>query len=95
MSQSATRGADRPGAPCLWCNAAFKAGGRGSKRRFCSSRCRTAFHTACRSFAAQAVLDGRLTVDAIRNAPQQACTLPTEANSPFPMGRRLDNALAR
>ena len=65
---------------CLWCGAALgSASHPGSERRFCSAKCRQALHGACRSWAVQAVYDGRLSLDAIRNASQKACTLATEA----------------
>jgi hypothetical protein len=66
---------------CLWCSARFGAHGRGAERRFCSGACRTAFHSACRNWAAQAVYDGRLTLGAIRNAPQKPCTPVLEGMS--------------
>jgi hypothetical protein len=60
---------------CLWCASAFTARRGGKEQRFCSGPCRTAFHSACRNWAVQAVYDGRVSVDAIRNAPQATCTL--------------------
>ena len=45
---------------CLWCGAALPSASHpGSERRFCSSKCRHSLHAACRSWAAQAVYDGR------------------------------------
>jgi hypothetical protein len=59
---------------CFWCAAPFLAYGRGGEQRFCSGACRTAFHSACRNWAVQAVYDGTLNLDAIRNGPQKPCT---------------------
>jgi hypothetical protein len=59
---------------CFWCSAPFRASGRGGEQRFCSGACRTAFHSACRNWAVQAVYDGTLNLDAIRNGPQKPCT---------------------
>ena len=50
-------------AGCLWCSALLPAGrGRGSQRRFCSTDCRSAFHTAARRWALAEIAAGRLTV---------------------------------
>ena len=69
---------------CLWCGAALgSASHPGSERRFCSAKCRQALHGACRSWAVQAVYEGRLSLDAIRNASQKACALATEAKPAF------------
>ena len=81
---------------CLWCIAALPKGpNRGSKRRFCSSACRAAFHIACRSWAVQAILDGRLTVDAIRNARRQAVQACYRGKSPAGGEEGPGNAPAR
>ena len=69
---------------CLWCGAALgSASHPGSERRFCSAKCRQALHAACRSWAVQAVYEGRLSLDAIRKASQKACALATEAKPAF------------
>ncbi len=65
----------RPGGgamECRWCGAAFelRASG-GSRQRFCSSRCRRAFDSACRIYAAREVDAGRLRVSDLRTALQQ------------------------
>jgi len=69
-----------PAGACLWCRAGIPSTPHpGSERRFCSSKCRQALHAACRTWAVQAVYEGRVSLDAIRNASQKACTLATEA----------------
>ena len=69
-----------PACACLWCGAALPSASHpGSERRFCSSKCRQALHAACRSWAVQAVYAGRLSLDAVRNASQKACTFATAA----------------
>ena len=45
---------------CLWCNQPFDPGTRGELKRFCSTRCRTAFHSAARRWVAWAVEAGLL-----------------------------------
>lgn len=51
---------------CLWCGSAYSLRRGGVSQRFCSASHRTAFHTACRTWAAAAVLDGRLSLDLVR-----------------------------
>ena len=69
-----------PACACLWCGLDLPSASHpGSERRFCSSKCRQALHAACRSWAVQAVYKGSLSLDVVRNAPQKACTLATEA----------------
>ena len=52
---------------------------------FCTSGCRTAFHTAARRWAEHAIAAGRLTISDIRNGIPNgdgaACTLPPESIS--------------
>jgi hypothetical protein len=66
--------AEKSVSACLWCNMRFHLHGRGGKRQFCSTSCRIAFHSACRMWAVRAVLDGRLGLDAVRNASRKPCT---------------------
>ena len=48
---------------CPWCGAPFEPRTVGAHRkRFCSTRCKNAYHTALRKSAQQALADGRITV---------------------------------
>jgi hypothetical protein len=64
---------------CLWCGAAFRPRGAVGKR-FCSDRCRAAFHRGCRLWAMQAVAEGRLPMEAIRSASKEPHTDFLEAS---------------
>ena len=61
-----------PDAECLWCGAAFarRATG-GTAQRFCSGRCRQAFHTAARRYVAREIDEGRLDIPALRKVQEQ------------------------
>ena len=50
---------------CLWCGKAFRPRGATGKR-FCSDRCRAAFHRGCRLWAMRAVEEGRLSLQAVQ-----------------------------
>jgi hypothetical protein len=71
---------------CLWCGQVFtlRRGSGGSPQRFCSSACRTAFHSACRRWAERVVAAGRLTVAALRGGNAAACTLLSGSGSAPP-----------
>jgi hypothetical protein len=58
---------------CLWCGKAFRPPGVVGKR-FCSDRCRAAFHRGCRLWAMQAVAEGRLSMEAVRDASRSPYT---------------------
>jgi len=61
---------------CLWCGQPFEPRHTGgSPRVFCTSGCRTAFHSAARRWAEQAVAAGLLTVAELRSGDPAACTL--------------------
>ena len=61
---------------CPWCDGPMTPRTTGgSQKRFCSTRCRSAFHTAARRFVDAGIRSGALTVDQVRNAPQSAYTL--------------------
>jgi hypothetical protein len=68
------------------CDAPLAGSGRGSRQRFCSSTCRTAFHTAARRRAESDVAAGTITVADLRNAPREACTLSGRTEPGQPMG---------
>jgi hypothetical protein len=70
MAEVASTGSDPA---CLWCGKAFRPRGAVAKR-FCSDRCRAAFHRGCRLWAMQAVAEGRLSMEAVRNAPRSPYT---------------------
>ena len=79
-------------ANCLWCEAALPSGPtRGSRRRFCSRRCRATFHTAARKWAIAAVEAGVIPVAAFKCHPKsvhasQASNPPSPTtNPPNPM----------
>ena len=61
--------------PCRWCGRACRTRRGGSPRVFCTSGCRTAFHTAARRWAERAVASGTLTIAELRNGDPAACTL--------------------
>ena len=53
---------------CLWCEAEFVAKKVGANpKRFCSPKCKTAFHTAARRWAERALADGFLCVSDLRD----------------------------
>lgn len=66
-----------PKTACIWCTRGYTVAQRrrGSLRRFCSSLCRGAFHTAARKWAIQALTTGVLTVPELRMLAGEACTL--------------------
>jgi hypothetical protein len=68
---------------CVWCRVAFRPRGAGGKKRFCSDRCRAAFHRGCRVWAMRAVDEGRLSLEVIRDASKKPYTDFLEA-SPIP-----------
>ena len=74
---------------CLWCERRFTAHRGGSPRSFCSSSCRTAFHTAARRWSEHAIAAGSLTISDIRNGISngdgKACTLSPGSISPAPV----------
>jgi hypothetical protein len=72
-----------PDPACVWCQLAFRPRGAGGKKRFCSDRCRAAFHRGCRLYAMRAVNEGQLSMDAIRSASEKPYTDFLEA-SPSP-----------
>jgi hypothetical protein len=74
------------GATCDWCDAPLAGSGRGSRQRFCSSTCRTAFHTAARRRAESELAAGTITVADLRNAPTEACTLSRRTEPGQPVG---------
>jgi hypothetical protein len=61
---------------CLWCGRAFSPHRGGSQQRFCRAACRAAYHKAARQWCERAIVDGRLTVEDLRNSLPAACTLP-------------------
>jgi hypothetical protein len=61
-----------PSCACIWCGAPFRPLGARGKKRFCSDRCRAAFHRGCRVRAMRAVDEGRLSIEAIRSGLQKA-----------------------
>ncbi len=52
---------------CEWCFESFVGGRRGAHiKRFCSTECKTAYHTAARRFGEKCLSDGRVTVSELR-----------------------------
>jgi hypothetical protein len=77
-----TRSLD-PSCACIWCRAPFRPLGASGKKRFCSDRCRAAYHRGCRVWAMRAVDEGQLSMDAIRSASRKAYTdFPGRARPP-------------
>jgi hypothetical protein len=63
-----------PDPTCVWCRVAFRPRDAGGKKRFCSARCRAAFHRGCRVWAMRAVEEGRLSLEVIRDASMKPYT---------------------
>ncbi len=73
MTERPLSDADAGGAvECRWCGCKFQRRCTGgSTQRFCSSRCRGAFNTACRIYAGNEVDAGRLQVSELKMVLQQ------------------------
>lgn len=78
---------------CAWCDRPFELSERrhGSKRRFCSSQCRHAFHAAVRSWGLAQVEAGRVTTAELKammgrweKSVRASNTEPMPACSPVP-----------
>jgi hypothetical protein len=69
---------------CLWCGGPFSPNRRGSPQVFCAAACRSAFHTAGRRWAENAVRTARLTVAEQQSDSVQARTPATARESPVP-----------
>ena len=84
-----------PPGRCAWCGGPFTPRRGGSRRRFCSARCRTTFWSALRRLGARAVADGILEISDLRKGIAEACTLSTrqELTSPPPDRGPVDPAL--
>src|SRR5689334_11895881 len=80
---SASAGPD-PTCTCVWCEKAFRPRGA-VRKRFCSDRCRAAFHRGCRVWAMQAIAEGRLSIEAVRNASKSPYTDRPEPMKPSPV----------
>ena len=63
-----------PSCTCVWCGAPFRPLGARGKKRFCSDRCRAAYHRGCRVCATRAIDEGQLSMDAIRRASREPYT---------------------
>jgi hypothetical protein len=70
-----------PCCACLWCGKAFRPRGATGKR-FCSDRCRAAFHRGCRLWAMRAVEGGRLSLQAVQDASRNPYTGVPGASAP-------------
>jgi len=57
----------------------------GHVQRFCTPRCRLAFHAAARRWTVDAIEAGVLSIQDIKNGAQPTCTLPHTASAPAPM----------
>jgi len=77
-----SRGPD-PSCACIWCGVPFRPLGARGKKRFCSDRCRAAYHRGCRVWAMRAIDEGQLSMDAIRSASRKPYTaFPGPARPP-------------
>jgi hypothetical protein len=76
IANGGERAATDPACTCNWCGVAFRPRGATGKR-FCSDRCRAAFHRGCRVWAMRAVDEGRLSLEVIRDASKKPYTNPT------------------
>jgi hypothetical protein len=74
-----SRQAPDPGCACLWCKAPFRPRGATGKR-FCSDRCRAAYHRGLRVWAMRAVQEGRLSLEAVRIASREPYTESPEVS---------------
>ena len=73
-------------ASCSWCNRPFQLRQSGGHaQRFCSPRCRLAFHTAVRGWALKAIEAGVLSIDDIKKGVQPTCALPQTMLAPAVM----------
>jgi hypothetical protein len=83
---------------CRWCEGACQPRRGGSPRVFCTSGCRTAFHSACRRWTERAVASGLLSIPELRSGNPAACTLLTSGESssaaPEAIAALLDAVLA-
>src|SRR5579863_5781812 len=73
---------------CRWCGRTCRTRRGGSPRMFCTSSCRSAFHTAARRWAERAVASGLLTVAELRSGDPAACALAGggKLSAPVPEG---------
>ena len=70
---------------CTWCGRAFTPRTTGGKlQTFCRTGCRRAFDTAGRKYVAEAIADGVLTPETLRNGTATTRALALEAVSPAP-----------
>jgi hypothetical protein len=76
-----------PNCACIWCGAPFRPLGASGKKRFCSDRCRAAYHRGCRVWAMRAVDEGQLSMDAIRSASRKPYTDFPGASGPTSVDR--------
>src|SRR4051812_25624197 len=81
--------------PCLWCDEPLATGRHGSAKVFCSSTCRSSFHTATRRWADGEVMAGRLRVADIRSESRKACTLAGAEEEASPLPHPLSEDIAR
>jgi hypothetical protein len=80
---------------CDWCETPYRArqsGGRG--QRFCSERCRRAFHAGVRRWTLDELAAGRLTLADIRNARPATRAFATDAVKPSPVRKEGQAAAA-
>jgi hypothetical protein len=69
-------------AACAWCERAFTPRTTGGHaQRFCGAPCRRAFDAAGRRFIAEAIADGSLTVESLRNGQTGTRALLPAADS--------------
>jgi hypothetical protein len=80
---------------CLWCNTSYRARNSGGReQRFCSERCRRAFHAAVRRWTLGELAAGRLTLVDIRNGLPATRAFATDAARPSPVPREGEAAAA-
>jgi hypothetical protein len=74
------------GAPsCAFCERAFRARETGGRaQRFCRPSCRRAFHAAVRSWSLDAIAEGALTIEEIKNRAPATRTLRGQAKQLLP-----------
>jgi len=81
-------GPDPPDRACMWCGKGFAPRVSGGKpQMFCHEVCRRAFDAAGRRWVAEAIADGTLTLDSLRNGAAATRALLPGGNSSAPVAR--------
>jgi hypothetical protein len=94
VSESAEPPAGISPCACIWCGRPFTPRTTGGHaQRYCSPFCRRAFDAAGRRWVTEAIADGSLTLDQLRNGVAATRALIPEAISPKPVPRPINPPL--